>query len=155
MQQATSRKPEPLVDDPPYVGQPELPGYELIVSSYILEGILSHESLEVTVLLDDVGGVEVVNIGALHAQGHEDLAAHKESAPALDAERDTLVLCPKLVAELLEANLLDDLETIDRAAPMAVHLELLGNQVTHHSFEPHCLPGKGKPHSSEALDRLL
>lgn len=125
------------------------------MSSHILEGIFSHESLEVTILLDDVGSVEVVNVGALHAQSHEDLAAHKESAPALDAERDALVLCPELVAELLEANLLDDLETIDRAAPLAVHLELLGNQVTHHSFEPHCLPGEGEPHSSKALDRLL
>ena len=143
------------MDDPPHVGQFELTGNELVVGPNILEGIFGHESLQVSILLNDVGGIEVVDVGALHAQCHEDLTAHEESAPALDAERNALVLGPELIAELMEANLLDDLEAVHRPAPLAVHLELLGDEVTHHRLQSHRLPGKGEPHASEPLDVLL
>lgn len=79
----------------------------------VLEGVFGHEALQVSVLLYDMGCLKVVDVGALHTEGDEDLSAYIEPPPALHRERNTLVLCPKLLAYLLEANLLDDLETID------------------------------------------
>lgn len=61
----------------------ELAGDELVVLANILEGILCHEPLQVAVLFDDVGRCEVVDVGALHAQGYENLATDIEPTPAL------------------------------------------------------------------------
>lgn len=130
-------------------------GNVLVVSSYILESVLRHEPLEVTILLNDVSGVEIVDVGALHAESDKDLTALVETTPSLDSEGDALMLCPKLLAKLRKPDLLDDLETVDRAAALAVRLQLPGHQVAHHGLEPHGLSCKRKPHEPELLDVRL
>jgi hypothetical protein len=142
MEETTPCKPEPLVNDSADVAQAEFLGDELVVSSDVLEGILSHEPLEVSILLDDVGCVEVVNVSALHAEGYENLPMHIETTPALDAERYTLVFCSELVAHLRETDLLDYLKTVNRTATLAVTLELFRHQVADHCLQSHGLTGK-------------
>ena len=87
----------------------QLPRDELVVLPHVLEGVFGHEALQVSVLLNDMRRLQVVNVGALHAESNKDLSSHIESTPALYRERDTLVLSPELVTHLLEADLLDDL----------------------------------------------
>lgn len=117
----------------------------------ILEGVFCHEALQVSVLLDDMGRLKVVDVGALHTESDEDLPAYIEPPPALHREEDTLVLCPKLLTYLLEANFLNDLETIDGLAPQTLRCKLLGDQVSDHGLQPHSLPSEGKPHAGELL----
>lgn len=87
----------------------QLPRDELIVLTHVLEGVFCHESLQVSILLNDVRRLQVVDVSALHAESNEDLSSHIEPTPALYRERDTLVLSPELITHLLEADLLDDL----------------------------------------------
>lgn len=60
-----------------------------------------------------MGGVEIINICAFHAERNKKLTTYKESTPALHCEWYALVLSPKFVAELIEANFLDNLEAVD------------------------------------------
>lgn len=113
VQQITPGEPHPFVDDPPDVREAKLLRDVLVMGSDVLERILSHQALEVPILLDDTGGVEIVNIRAFHAERNEKLTTYKEPTPALHCERYALVLRPKSVAKLTEANFLDDLETVD------------------------------------------
>ena len=155
VQQITPGEPHPFVDDPPDVRETKLLRDVLVMGPDVLERILSHETLEVPILLDDMGGVEIINICALHAERDEKLTTYKESTPALHCEWYALVLRPKSVAKLIEANFLDDLETVDRAAPLAVRFELLGDEVTNHSLESHGLSSKREPQAGQLLNRLL
>ena len=83
------------------------------MSANVLEGVLCHQPLQVLVLLKDVSGVEVVEVGALHAPCDEDLVPLVESPPLLDCERYSLVFVTVPVAYLLEAYLLYHLETVN------------------------------------------
>lgn len=155
MEQATSCEPEPLVNDSANVAQSEFLCDELVMSSYVLEGILSHEPLEVSILLDDVGCVQVVDVSALHAKSYENLPMHVETTPPFNTERYTLVFRSEFVAHLREADLLDYLKTVNRAATLAVTFELFRHQVAHHCLQSHGLTGKTEPHSSKSLDRAF
>jgi len=122
------------------------------MSANVLESILSHQPLEVSILFHNMCSVQVVDVGALHTESNVNLATAEEGSPPLDGERDTLVLSSVFLAHLVEPNLLDDLQPEHRAAPLAMGLQLHGYHVTHHRLQAHCLASEGQPHFSELLN---
>ena len=58
-----------------------------------------------------MGCFQSLNVSTLHAQSLVDLPALVEVAPALFSEREALVLLSEFLANCVEIDLLDDLET--------------------------------------------
>lgn len=58
-----------------------------------------------------MGGFQSLNVSALHAQSLVDLPALVEVTPALFSELEALILLSEFLANSVEIDFLDDLET--------------------------------------------
>lgn len=111
MQQVASCDPDPSVTDLLHGGQLQLLGHHHVLLAHLFKGVLSHQLLQFRVLRLEVGGLQSLNVGALHAQGHEDLAPLVESAPSRFREGQALILYSEFLAYVVEVYFLDYLKT--------------------------------------------
>ena len=99
-----------------------------------------------------MSSVEVIHVGALHTQRHEDLVAFVESAPEFYRERDSLIVYDEFFLNLLETNFLDHLKSKHRLASLAMRLHVACNDVCNLDFELNRLSCKAQPHPRQSLD---
>jgi hypothetical protein len=85
----------------------------------------------------------------------EDLSALVEGSPAPLCESQALIHGPELVANVVEINFLDNLQTELRLTFLALSLDACEYNVSNHKLETQLLSGKVQPHLHEAESERL
>ena len=100
----------------------------------MLESILSHQGLQLNVLVVQLACLKVVNVRALHAQSDENLILLIIPPPTGLCKGYTHIISPVLLSNCLEIDFLDNLQPILLLAFLAFRSQFFLYDVCHHEL---------------------
>lgn len=121
----------------------------------MFHGIVRHLGLQLGVGGAHLPRQQIVNVGALHAQGSELLLSLVKAAPSLFGEGDAHVGQAEVSRDRIEVNLLDHLQTELFVAFLALLLHVPLHYVCYHELESHRLTSPVDPCLGHTIDVYL